>query len=582
MTESDHEPSRKRAADDGAQDEALFHAARRRECSPAPDLDELDTERALVEANRWDKAPVQRARLLELNELAAGFFTAGYANSWGPQYVNSRLGTDLADHGGFRPGYAPAGWTTLTEHLRHLGAGDQEILAAGLGRVASTGAIIDLFRERLVLPIRNGREIHGFIGRRQPAPADRGKAGPKYLNTPATDLFDKSAQLFGLSEGRAALDAGATPVLVEGFFDAIAVTLAAGGRHVGLAPLGTSLTASQANQLRPYVGARRPEVTVATDADLAGEIAAQRAFWMLAARGHAPRHVLLPHGQDPAEVLARGGPMALRACLQDAHPLARHLLDERRNHLGQGPQLLAECAAIIAAAPPHTWVEQIDYAGAGTNFGPGALRAAVAGAARRWTLDPLGSAQAQIGDLRLVRTRLQRAGEIRLPAAGPSELVWGADLAAKALPDRTQSGQPDLDGATGSVGSATQETQEPSPLKSSPLKSSSLESWREMAHSIDPRLTSDQDWPTLCRAIQEADAAGFNVAHELAVLAAGGKVTTRHAATELAYLLRDATQTTSDTTPTLGSDPKQPAASSPARSLAQARPSRRHTAGPMR
>jgi DNA primase catalytic core len=444
MTESDHEPSRKRAVYDGAQDEALFHAGRQRECSPAPDLDELDTERALVEANRWDQAPVQRARLLELNELAAGFFTAGYANSWGPQYVNSRLGTDLADHGGFRPGYAPAGWTTLTEHLRHLGAGDQEILAAGLGRVASTGAIIDLFRERLVLPIRNGREIHGFIGRRQPAPADRGKAGPKYLNTPATDLFDKSAQLFGLSEGRAALDAGATPVLVEGFFDAIAVTLAAGGRHVGLAPLGTSLTASQANQLRPYVGARRPGVTVATDADLAGEIAAQRAFWMLAARGHAPRHVLLPHGQDPAEVLARGGPMALRACLQDAHPLARHLLDERRNHLGEGPQLLAECAAIIAAAPPHTWVEQIDYAGAGTNFGPGALRAAVAGAARRWTLDPLGSAQAQIGDLWLVRTRLQRAGEIPLPADGPSELIWGADLAAKPLPHRTQSGQPDL------------------------------------------------------------------------------------------------------------------------------------------
>jgi DNA primase catalytic core len=574
MTESEPEPSGKRAADDGAQDEALFHAGRRRECSPAPDLDELDTERALVEANRWDKAPVQRARLLELNELAAGFFTAGYANSWGPQYVNSRLGTDLADHGGFRPGYAPAGWTTLTEHLRHLGAGDQEILAAGLGRVASTGAIIDLFRERLVLPIRNGREIHGFIGRRQPAPADRGKAGPKYLNTPATDLFDKSAQLFGLSEGRAALDAGATPVLVEGFFDAIAVTLAAGGRQVGLAPLGTSLTASQANQLRPYVGARRPEVTVATDADLAGEIAAQRAFWMLAARGHAPRHVLLPHGQDPAEVLARGGPMALRACLQDAHPLARHLLDERRNHLGEGPQLLAECAAIIAAAPPYTWVEQIDYAGAGTNFGPGALRAAVAGAARRWTLDPLGSAQAQIGDLRLVRTRLQRAGEIPLPADGPSEPVWGADLAAKPLLHRTQSGQPDLDGATASVDSATQE---PSPLESSPL-----ESWRELAHSIDPRLTTGQDWPTLSRAIQEADAAGFDVAHELGVLAAGGTVTTRHAATELAYLLRDATQTTSDTTPTLGSDPKQPAASSPARSLAQARPSRRHTAGPMR
>src|SRR5674476_604248 len=148
-----------------------------------------------------------------------------------------------------------------------LGSG---FVPAGLGRVASTGRIIDQFRDRLVLPVRNRDEIRGFIGCRNPAMADGDKAGPKYLNTTQTDLFDKSVQLFGLCEGRAALDAGATPVLVEGFFDAIAVTLAAGGRHVGLAPLGTSLTATQANLLRPYIGAQRPGVSVATDAALAG------------------------------------------------------------------------------------------------------------------------------------------------------------------------------------------------------------------------------------------------------------------------------------------------------------------------
>ena len=336
---SNNETTREQAAPDvEGYDEALFHAARQREYAPAPDLDAFDTERQLVEANRWDHAPVPRERLLELNEMAADFFTAGYADSWGPQYVTGRLGTDLADHPTFRPGYAPAGWTNLTDHLRGLGVSDEEILAAGLGRVASTGRIIDQFRDRLVLPIRNRDEIHGFIGRRNPTMADGDKAGPKYLNTAQTDLFDKSAQLFGLSEGRAALDAGATPVLVEGFFDAIAVTLAGDGQYVGVAPLGTSFTHAQANQLRPYIGPERPGVIVATDADLAGEVAAQRAFWMLTARGDTPRHLAMPGGQDPAEVLEHAGPTVLRACLNDAQPLARHLLDERLNHLRATPQ----------------------------------------------------------------------------------------------------------------------------------------------------------------------------------------------------------------------------------------------------
>src|ERR1035437_5392636 len=250
-------PSRADSSEVETDDEALFHAAYQREYSPAPDLDAFDTERQLVEANKWDHAAVPRARLLELNELAA-FFSAGYTDSWGPAYVSSRLGTDLADHPSFRPGYAPAGWTHLSDHLRDLGFSDQEILAAGLARVGRNGHVIDQFRGRLVVPIRNGQQITGFIGRRDPALAAHAMAGPKYLNTARTDLFDKGAQLFGLSEGRAALEAGATPVLVEGFFDSIAVTLATGGRYVGLASLGTTITAAQAHLLRPHIGGPRP------------------------------------------------------------------------------------------------------------------------------------------------------------------------------------------------------------------------------------------------------------------------------------------------------------------------------------
>jgi DNA primase catalytic core len=439
QTRNNTEPPREDGSDLEAGQEALFHAARQREYAPAPDLDAFDTERQLVEANRWDHAPVARARLVELNEMAADFFCAGYANSWGPQYVSGRLGTDLADHPGFRPGYAPAGWTNLSDHLRHLGVRDQEILAAGLGRVARTGAIIDQFRDRLVMPIHNGNQVHGFIGRRHPDLTNHDAGGPKYLNTPRSDLFDKSAQLFGLTEAQTALAAGATPVLVEGFFDAIAVTLSAGGHHVGLACLGTSLTADQAGALRPYIGAQRPGVIVATDADLAGEIAAQRAFWVLASRGDTPRKLAMAGGQDPAEVLELGGPMALRAALADAQPLARHLLDERLSHLGDNPQVLAECAAIIAAQPPHTWMEQIDYAAARSNPGRGVFREAVADAARRWTLDPLGNAQTQIGDLPKVQTRLLEGANAPLSADATSDLDLAPGVAAKRRLQRGQS-----------------------------------------------------------------------------------------------------------------------------------------------
>jgi DNA primase catalytic core len=531
--------------------EALFHAAERRRYAPGPDLDAIDTDRQLAEANRWDHATVARTRLLELNEKAADFFTAGYADSWGPGYVSGRLGADLADHRGFRAGYAPAGWTNLTDYLHRLGAGDDEILAAGLGRLASTGRVIDQFRDRLVLPIRNGDAIHGFIGRRNPTPADADNTGPKYLNTAHTDLFDKGAQLFGLSEGRAALDAGATPVLVEGSFDAIAVTLAGADRYVGVAPLGTSLTADQANQLRPYIGADRPGVSVATDADPAGQIGAQRAFWMLTARGDAPRLVAMPDGQDPAGVLQHAGPTVLWAALIDAQPLARLLLQERLTHAREQLQGLYDCATVIAAQPPHTWMEEVEFVAARSNHRPDVVRKAVADAAQRWTLDPLGRAQEQIGELAAVRSRLQRAAHAPRSA------------------DR-QSGEPDnSNDARPPAGTTTKGPLPP-------------QAWRELADSIDPRFTADQDWPVLARAIQEADAAGCDVAGEVRALATQGRLAGEHAATELAYRLRAATQTFNDIQPTRGPERKRARARSGAGTEPDTATSRRPTSPPAR
>lgn len=190
--------------------------------------------------------------------------------------------------------------------------------------------MIDLFRDRLVLPIHGpDGDIHGFIGRRNPthdthtdAAVAAAKAGPKYLNTPRTDLYDKSSVLFGLWEARDALAAGATPVLVEGPVDALAVTLATGGSFVGVAALGTALTDQHADQLTPSLTDDSPGVVVATDADDAGWKAAQRAYWHLTARRGYPTHAQLPEGADPADVLHHNGPDALQQLLAAARPLA--------------------------------------------------------------------------------------------------------------------------------------------------------------------------------------------------------------------------------------------------------------------
>ena len=195
------------------------------------------------------------------------------------------------------------------------------MMITGVAVTASTGRLIDRFRDRVVFPIIHDGKVLGFVGRRHPDLSDVDRAGPKYLNTGDTPLFHKGAQLFGALQDQ--LSDGAIPVIVEGPMDAIAVTLASRGRYIGVAPLGTSLTDEQAHQLA-RIG-RQP--IVATDADLAGRIAAERDFWMLSCYRLDPLHARLPDGTDPADLLALGGPTALTEALTAAQPLAEQLLD---------------------------------------------------------------------------------------------------------------------------------------------------------------------------------------------------------------------------------------------------------------
>ena len=416
------------------------------------DPSEAEIQHLLERAHEWDHCPVPHERMVEVNELSLAFFQTRFERSWARDYLTARFHQDLAGHSGFgsdyRPGYAPAGWTGLVEHLRSLGVTDEEMTLTGVATLARTGRLIDRFRDRAVLPIIDRGQVLGFVGRRHPRLTDADNAGPKYLNTADTPLFHKGAQLFGVLPRLR--DAGAVPVLVEGPMDAIAVTLATGGSHVGVAPLGTALTEAQARQLAGLSSAAGTGPVVATDGDLAGWMAAERAYWLLAQHGTELLTVRLDDGTDPAQLLAAEGPAGLSALLRMPQPLGHVLVHERLANL-PGQQAVDAAAAIVAARPGAVWEPAMGDIAAATGATPSEVRRALLAAARAWNADPRPVAQQQLAGLHEVRTRMgqgpgepaQRHTQRRTPRESPAEealrprpVVYGADAQAPAAPRR--------------------------------------------------------------------------------------------------------------------------------------------------
>ena len=347
-----------------------------------PEPSDAEIRRQLDRRDAWNECPYTPERLAHINELTAQFYEQRLIGSWAQPYLAERLRQDITGHPTIRPGYAPDGWTTLIHHLRAKGVTDDEMLTAGVVTTASTGRLLDRFRDRVVFPITHDGLVLGFVGRRSPT-GDDDKRIPKYLNTGDTPLFHKGDQLFVTGP----VD-GTIPVLVEGPMDAIAVTLAMNGTHTGVAPLGTALTEPQATQL----AAMHRQPIVATDADLAGQAASERDYWALVVHGANPDHCELPQGADPASLVAEGEREDLRAVIAASQPSNLHLI-ERFASTGD----LRRAALAAAAAPPTQWercaatiseafrVPQ-DYAGS-----------ALASAVRAWNTNPRSAAKAAVG-----------------------------------------------------------------------------------------------------------------------------------------------------------------------------------------
>ncbi|MGL4376402.1 MAG: DNA primase [Microcoleaceae cyanobacterium] len=216
----------------------------------------------------------------------------------------------------FQLGYAPQGWETLYSYLveqKHFPA--QLVEQAGLivPRKSGSSGYYDRFRYRVMIPIWDiqGRVI-GFGGR------SLGDELPKYLNSPETELFDKGKTLFALDKAKTAISKQDSAIVVEGYFDTIALHEA--GINQVVASLGTALSLEQVKQILRYTESK--QIILNFDADNAGQQAASRAIGeieKLAYRGETQLRILtIPDGKDADEFLKSHSVEAYQELIKNA------------------------------------------------------------------------------------------------------------------------------------------------------------------------------------------------------------------------------------------------------------------------
>lgn len=308
----------------GAHGDVIGFVSRMRGLSFMEVLEDLAREVGMTVPKRADGPDYRQERdhrkaLTAVNALVAEFYHRILLQSslaaGARDYVAGRKLENLAVVE-FRLGYAPDGWSTLTDFLRKKGVDMAVAAELGLVKKKDGGDYYDAFRNRLMFPIIDERgDVIGFGGR------TLGDDKAKYINSPESAVFKKGRTLYGLYQSLPAVMREGYAVFVEGYVDLIALWQA-GIKNV-LAPLGTALTRDHLDLAQR----RASSVVFLFDGDAAGEKAAERAVELVLEVGVPARMVKLEDNLDPDEYVLRHGPDALRARLTGAQPLVGYFLD---------------------------------------------------------------------------------------------------------------------------------------------------------------------------------------------------------------------------------------------------------------
>jgi DNA primase len=262
----------------------------------------------------------QGHRTEQVNQLASRWFFDNLRDerigAEAREYLAGR-GIRQATIDQFSIGVAPAQWDGLLKAMTKHGFTPQDLASAGLVIQRENGSgHYDRFRGRVMLTITDLRKrVVGFGGR------VLGDGDPKYLNSPDTLLFKKGQTLFALDVAREAIVRTKTVIVVEGYFDAIALHQA-GLTHT-VATLGTALTPEHVQVLRRFAS----KVVLLFDPDAAGVRAALRGLDLFVNSGLGVKVVTLPSGDDPDTYVRKEGSDAFARLEQQAPSLLDFALE---------------------------------------------------------------------------------------------------------------------------------------------------------------------------------------------------------------------------------------------------------------
>lgn len=290
-----------------------------------------------------------REQLYEILAVTTKFYEHALRQPQGAQaltYLKESRQLTEATLQQFQLGYAPAGWSTLYGYLVEQKRYAVKLVEqAGLivPRQAGSG-YYDRFRDRLMIPIHDlqGRTI-GFGGR------SLTDETPKYLNSPETELFDKGKTLFGLDKARSEISKQDRAIVVEGYFDVIA--LHGAGITNAVAALGTAFSQAQVKQLLRYTDSK--QIILNFDADAAGTKAAERTIGeleTLAYQGQIQLRVMnLPGGKDADEYLKQATANDYRLLIDEAPLWLDWQIQQvlQAGDLGQADQFQQAIQAIV-------------------------------------------------------------------------------------------------------------------------------------------------------------------------------------------------------------------------------------------
>jgi DNA primase len=264
----------------------------------------------------------ERERVMRINEVAGDFYhqllLEDEAGMLGRRYLRQR-GYEGDTVRAFKLGFSPEGWETLAKHLAEKNFTNADVQKAGLVRPGKQGrGHYDLFRNRLLFPIHDlqGRMV-AFGGR------VLDDSLPKYINSPETAVYHKGQTLYGLYQARDAMRHSGEALVVEGYFDVLALHRA--GFAGAVATCGTALTADHARLLKRYAD----KILLIFDEDAAGKKATFRAMDALLPVGLAVSVVAMPIGEDPDSLIKAEGEEGFRDCLDAARPVLEVFIEDQ-------------------------------------------------------------------------------------------------------------------------------------------------------------------------------------------------------------------------------------------------------------